>query len=148
MQLHSLENTSRPYKRRKLLGRGVGSGRGKTCCRGHKGAGARSGWKSRERYEGGQNPLYKRLPIRGFTNTPFQRKLDVVNLGQIDLLFSDGDTVNLDTLRKVGFLSGPSHGLKVLAEGELTKKVTIQAKSYSKQAEDRLQKLGITYSVI
>jgi large subunit ribosomal protein L15 len=148
MQLHSLENTSRPYKRRKLLGRGIGSGRGKTCCRGHKGAGARSGWKSRERYEGGQNPLYKKLPIRGFKNTAFQKKCDVVNLGQIDFLFSDGDVVTLDTLREVGFLSGSSHGLKVLAEGELTKKVTIQAHAYSKQAEEKLQKLGVSYSII
>ena len=148
MQLHSLENTSRPYKRRKLLGRGIGSGRGKTCCRGHKGAGSRSGWKSRARYEGGQNPLYKRVPTRGFTNTPFQKKCDVVNLGQIDFLFSDGDVVNLDSLRGVGFLSGPSNGLKVLAEGELTKKVTIQACAFSKQAEEKLQKLGLTYSII
>ena len=82
MKLHTLQNTTRPYKRRKLLGRGMGSGRGKTCCRGHKGAGSRSGWKSRERYEGGQLPLYRKVPARGFSNARFSRRLDAINLGK------------------------------------------------------------------
>src|SRR5437588_9422886 len=109
MQLNSLDNVTRPWKRRRRVGRGVGSGLGKTCARGHKGAGSRSGWKKRERYEGGQIPLYRKLPERGFSNVRFQAKLDCVNLGQLDVMYKDGDVVNIDTLRQHGFLKGKSN---------------------------------------
>ena len=148
MDLHSLSNETRPWKRRKRVGRGVGSGRGKTSTRGVKGAGSRAGWKSRERYEGGQIPLYRKLPERGFSNAAFQRKLDCINLHQIDLLFADGEVVNLETLKGHGLLKGNSYGLKILGDGELTKKVTIEAKAFSKNAEEKLQQAGIQYTVV
>jgi len=146
MKLEALQNTHRPYKRTKRIGRGIGSGMGKTSCRGHKGAGSRSGWKSRARYEGGQLPLYRKIPGRGFSNARFQKKLDAINLGQIETLFADGETVNIDTLRKVGFLCGTSYGIKILSEGTLTKKVTIEAHSFSKKAEEKLSQANIAYS--
>ena len=148
MELHSLTNTTRPYKRRKRVGRGIGSGLGKTCGRGVKGAGSRAGYKTRSRYEGGQIPLYRKLPVRGFSNVGFQKKLDVINLSQIEALFSDGDLVSLDTLRHAGFKKGFSYGIKVLGNGELKKKVTLQVHALSKQAEEKLQKAGITYKII
>ena len=148
MELQSLENTSRPYKRRKRVGRGIGSGLGKTCGRGVKGAGSRSGYKRRDRYEGGQIPLYRKLPERGFSNAQFQTKMDVVNLSQLEFMFQDGDVVNLESLKKAGFLKGPSFGIKVLAEGELTKKVTLQVHAMSKQAEQKLQSAGIKFEIL
>jgi large subunit ribosomal protein L15 len=147
MKLHSLENSTRPYKRRKLLGRGTGSGRGKTCCRGHKGAGSRSGWKSRERYEGGQLPLYRKVPARGFSNARFQQKLDAINLDEIERIFADGELVSVETLFEKGFLKGTSYGIKVLSNGSITKKVRIEAACFSKQAEEKLAKAKIEYSV-
>lgn len=148
MKLHSLENSSRPYKRRKRVGRGIGSGRGKTSTRGVKGAGSRSGWKSRARYEGGQIPLYRKLPVRGFTRGRFQKKLDVINLGQIDKLFNDNEVVNLESVRKHNLIKGDTNGLKLLAEGELTKKVRIEVNAISKTAEEKLKKANIAYTIV
>ncbi len=148
MDLHSLRNTSRPTQRCKRVGRGIGSGLGKTCGRGHKGAGSRSGWKKRERYEGGQLPLYRKLPTRGFSNARFQKKYDCINLGQIDGLFSDGDTVNIHTLHTHGFLKGTSYGIKILGEGELTKKVTIEAHAFSQKAQEKLEKAKIRFTTV
>ena len=148
MELHSLENKSRPYKRRKRVGRGIGSGLGKTCGRGHKGASSRSGWKTRERYEGGQLPLYRKLPVRGFTNGRFQRKYDAINLGQIERLYADGETVNMATLHAHGFLKGSSYGIKILAEGELTKKVTIEAHAISEAAKLKLENAKVSFTIV
>jgi large subunit ribosomal protein L15 len=148
MELHSLSNTSRPAKRRKRVGRGMGSGLGKTCGRGHKGAGSRAGYKTRARYEGGQLPLYRKLPGRGFSNARFQKKLDAINLGAIDKLFNDGDVVNFESLRARGLINSSSNGVKILSEGELTKKVRIEANAMSKKAEEKLQQAKIEYKLI
>ncbi|MDB6080884.1 MAG: rplO [Chlamydiia bacterium] len=148
MQLNSLTNTTRPYKRRRRVGRGIGSGLGKTCARGHKGAGSRSGWKKRERYEGGQIPLYRKLPIRGFSRARFQKKLDVINLGQIDLLFTEGEVVSTETLKAHGFLKGVTNGVKILSEGELTKKLRFEVEAISASAEEKLKKAGISYTIV
>lgn len=148
MELHSLTNTSRPYKRRKRVGRGMGSGLGKTCGRGQKGAGSRAGYKTRARYEGGQLPQYRKLPTRGFTNARFQKKLDAINLREIENAFSDGDVVNLQTLRDAGLIAGTSYGFKVLSEGEITKKIRIEAHAMSKKAEEKLQQAQIQYTII
>lgn len=148
MELHSLTNSSRPYKRRKRVGRGMGSGLGKTCGRGQKGAGSRAGYKTRARYEGGQLPQYRKLPTRGFNNVRFQKKLDAINLGEIDSVFSDGDVVTLQTLRDAGLISGTSYGFKVLSEGEITKKIRIEANAMSKKAEEKLQQAQIQYTII
>lgn len=147
MQLEALYNSTRPAKKCKRIGRGVGSKSGKTCGRGHKGAGSRSGWKSRARYEGGQLPLYRKMPARGFSNVQFQRRYDVINLGDIEELYNDGETVNVLTLRDKNFLKGTTYGIKILATGELTKKVTIEAQAISKSAQDKLQASGIAFTV-
>ena len=147
MRLEGLLNTTRAFKRRKRVGRGLGSKRGQTCCRGQKGAGSRSGWQSRERYEGGQLPLYRKIPARGFSNVRFQQKYDVINLSEIDGLFHDGEIVNLLTLREKQFLKGATYGIKILGDGELTKKVNIEAQAYSKSAIEKLQASGIPFVV-
>jgi len=148
MKLNQLKNTSRPSKRTKRLGRGMGSNRGKTCCRGVKGAGARSGWKSRARYEGGQLPLYRRLPVRGFTRGRFLRRLETINLSEIDAVFNDGDSVTIETLRQKGFLKGRIYGLKILGDGDISKKVSIEATCFSAAAREKLDKAGLTYRSI
>ena len=148
MKLNELKNSSRPAKARKRRGRGVGSKLGKTSGRGHKGAGSRSGWQSRSRFEGGQMPLYRRVPERGFTRGRFLRRLDSINLGDIDLLFNDGETVNLVTLREKNFLKGSSFGLKILGAGELTKKVTIEANAVSATAKEKLDRNGLSITII
>lgn len=148
MELHTLQNTSRPRKRRKRVGRGIGSGLGKTCGRGVKGAGSRSGYKTRTRYEGGQLPLYRKLPQRGFSNAAFRSpRLDCINLAQIEDIFQDGETVSVNTLCEKGFLSNSTAGLKVLGHGVLTKRVRIEAQAFSASAEQKLQDATITYTL-
>lgn len=143
--LSSLENKSRAYKRRKRVGRGPGSGMGKTSGRGHKGAGSRSGYKRRLTYEGGGLRLFQKLPIRGFSRARFRKEMHVINLDQIERAFSDGEMVNIETLRKHGFISGPCHGVKVLGKGDLTKKLTgFEVDALSKGAREKIEKTGIS----
>lgn len=148
MKLNQLKNSTRPYKQPKRRGRGVGSKLGKTSGRGHKGAGSRAGWKSRARYEGGQMPLYRKIPVRGFTRGRFLRRLDCINLGDIESLFNDGEVVSILTLREKGFLKGTTFGLKVLGHGELTKKVTIEANSVSESAKEKLERAGLSITIV
>ena len=143
VKLESLSNASRPIKRRKLLGRGPGSKHGKTCGRGQKGMGARSGYKKRLGYVGGGVPLHKRVPTRGFSNARFARKLDVINLDQIETIYKDGEVVSLESLRERGYIKGQSNGIKVLANGTLSKKVTFQVEAFSKGAKEKLKEAGI-----
>lgn len=145
--LGSLKNITRPAKRYKRVGRGPGSGLGKTCGRGEKGAGSRSGYKRRYSYEGGQFRLFMKLPIRGFSNARFRKPLDVVNLDQINHMFKEGDVVNAKTLAEHGFISGPTYGIKILGNGELKKNVTIQAKAISKSAREKLQKAKVEVTI-
>lgn len=144
VKLESLSNSSRPRKRPKVVGRGTGSKHGKTSCRGQKGMGARSGVKKRHGYIGGGVPLHKRVPTRGFSNARFACKYDVINLGQIDSIYQDGETVSLETLREKGFIKGHSNGIKVLAAGTLTKKVNFQVEALSEATEQKLKEVGIT----
>jgi len=146
--LSNLKNTRRPSKTSRRVGRGISSGAGKTCGRGQKGQGARSGYKRRLGYEGGQFPLYMKLPIRGFSNARFSKKLDSINLKLIEQMYNDGDVVNMESLRAHGYIKGKSHGIKILSEGELTKKVTIEANGYSDSAKQKLQKANIDYTVV
>jgi large subunit ribosomal protein L15 len=148
MKLNELKNTSRPFKGPKRRGRGVGSKLGKTSGRGHKGAGSRAGWKSRARYEGGQMPLYRRIPERGFTRGRFLKRLDSINLGDIDRLFNDGDKVDVLALREKNILKGTTYGLKILGSGELTKKVTIEAHAISASAKEKLDRAGISCIIV
>ncbi len=144
IKLESLTNTTRPFKQRKLVGRGPGSKRGKTSCRGQKGMGARSGYKARHGYVGGGVPLHKRVPTRGFSNARFACKLDVINLGQIEVMYNDGETVSLETLREKGFIKGQCNGIKVLADGKLSKKVSFQVEAFSAGAKEKLKEAGIS----
>lgn len=146
--LHELHNTSRPRKARKRVGRGIGSGWGKTAARGHKGAGSRSGWRARARYEGGQMPLYRKLPGRGFSNERFRKRCHEVSLGDIDYFFRDGEVVNLASLQAKGVVKGRSYGVKLLSEGTLSRKVTIELHAYSEKAALKLRELGVAYSVV
>ena len=148
MRLNELKNTSRPYKKRKLRGRGVGSKLGKTSGRGHKGAGSRSGWKSRARYEGGQLPLYRKTPERGFTRGRFVKRFDSINLEDIERLFNDGERVDLLALREKRILKGSTFGLKILGKGDLTKKVTIEANAISVSAKEKLDRAGISCTIV
>jgi large subunit ribosomal protein L15 len=138
------ETLARVKKRpaRKRRGRGQGSGLGKTSGRGQKGAKSRSGWKRRYAYEGGQMPLVRRVPKRGFSNAPFRHRYDVVNLGILDAQFEAGSTVQLELLKERGVLK-PRHGrLKVLAGGELKKSLTVVAHAMSQSARQKIEAAG------
>lgn len=145
--LATLSNTSRQKKNVKRVGRGPGSGKGKTCGRGEKGAGSRSGYKRRWGYEGGQFRMFMKLPIRGFNNANFRTEYHTVNLKQIESMYSDGEEVNATTLAEKGYISGPKKKVKILGNGELTKKVKIQANCMSQSAKDKLQKAKIHFTL-
>lgn len=145
--LNQLEDTSRTRKKCKRVGRGPGSGMGKTCCRGQKGAGARAGYRRRYGYEGGQFRLFMKLPIRGFSNANFRKEYCTINLGQIEKLFDDGETVNTISLKERGYFSGSVYGLKILGNGELTKKVTIEADAISESAKEKLEKGKVSFTL-
>jgi large subunit ribosomal protein L15 len=131
---------------RKRRGRGNGSGLGGTAGRGHKGAKARSGWTTRYEYEGGQMPLSRRIPKRGFNNSIFARRYDVVNLNRLEKFFEDGDTVTLATLaEKAGFKSQYGR-LKVLGTGDLSKKLIVVAERFSGTARGKIEASGGTCS--
>ncbi|MBA3238488.1 MAG: 50S ribosomal protein L15 [Parachlamydiaceae bacterium] len=138
ISLSTLKNTTRAYKRMKRVGRGAGSGLGKTCGRGEKGAGSRAGYKRRLGYEGGQFRTFMKIPQRGFNQARFRKPFDAVNLDQIESMFEEGEIVNLVSLAERGFLSGSSYGLKVLGNGELKKKVSIEAHAFSASAREKL----------
>jgi large subunit ribosomal protein L15 len=147
--LSKLSNSHRPRKKGFRVGRGMGSKCGKTCGRGSKGDKARRGYKNHFGQEGGQIPLYKKLPTRGFTNGRFKNENFAINLNRIDQYFSDGDLVTLETLQEKGI--APRRvpgGLKILADGELTKKVVIKARFFSLQAGEKLKKQGIPFEVL
>lgn len=143
--LGSLKNTTRPRKSVKRVGRGLGSGLGKTCGRGEKGAGARSGYKRRHTYEGGQFRMFMKMPIRGFNNASFRTEYLGVNLSQINAMYKDGETVNVTTLAEKGYLKGRGVLIKILGNGELKKNVQIEADAYSASAQEKLHKAKIQF---
>ena len=126
-------------------GRGHGSGNGKTAGKGHKGQKARSG-APRIGFEGGQMPLYRRLPKRGFKNRN-TKEIVGINVGSLEV-FEDGATVNVDALIEVGIIKNPRDGIKILGNGELTKKLTVQANAFSAAAKEKIEKLGGNAEVI
>lgn len=149
VNLSQLKNTSRPPKKSRRIGRGIGSKRGATSGRGGKGDSARAGYKKRFGYEGGQVPLYRKLPIRGFTRGRFVRPVEAIALSTLDAYFQDGETVNMATLQEKGLISRRvPGGIKILANGELTKKVTIEANSFSAAAAEKLEAKGISFTVV
>ena len=121
-------------------GRGIGTGNGKTGGRGHKGQKARSGGGVRVGFEGGQMPLARRIPKRGFNNI-FAKPLDAVNVSMLNR-FENGDTVDVEALEKAGILSGVKYGIKVIGNGELTKKLTVKAVKFSESAKAKIEAAG------
>lgn len=149
MKLSELSNGKRGKQKVQRVGRGPGSNRGKTCNRGHKGQKSRSGYKRRAGKEGGQLPLYQKLPCRGFTNAQFKTKVFSINLGLIDQLFTDGDVVNVESLTEKGFnLRRIKGGIKILGNGEITKKVSIEAHLISESAKNKLEKNQVPFKII
>jgi len=130
---------------KKRVGRGMGTGHGKTSARGHKGQHAGTGFSQKRGFEGGQMPLHRRLPKRGFTNI-FKKEWVVINLGRLDKL--EGDTFTVDSLLAAGAIRKPKDGLKVLGTGQLTRKITVEAHQFSKSALEKIQKAGGTAQVI
>lgn len=145
--LSTLKNISCKHKIGKRVGRGPGSGKGKTCGRGEKGAGSRSGYKRRWGYEGGQFRTFMKIPIRGFNNSRFRVEYNVVNLDQIESMFDHNEVVNLLTLAEKGFISKPLCGVKILGNGTLTKKVKIEADAISSGAKEKLQSSNIHFTI-
>ena len=147
--LSNLANTHRPKKKVQRVGRGPGSGRGKTCKRGNKGDKARSGYKQRYGEEGGQKPLYRKLPTRGFVYERFRKDNCELTFQMIEILYNDGEVVNKETLRQKGYLAKKSpKGIKVLATGVLNKKVSIEADAFSKKAQESLMAQSIPFKVV
>ncbi|MBP5639894.1 MAG: 50S ribosomal protein L15 [Victivallales bacterium] len=142
MKLHELKN-SVPRKARKRVGRGDGSGNGRTAGRGEKGAGARTGHTSRPFFEGGQIPLIRRLPKRGFKN-PNHIFFEVVNVQVLNDNFQDGDKIDVTELQKRGLASKSTAPLKILATGDLTKKLTVVADKFSAAARQKIEAAGGT----
>ena len=146
MNLHELSPAEGSTHVGKRKGRGAGSGNGKTAGRGHKGQWARSGGGVRAGFEGGQMPLARRLPKRGFNNI-FAKPLEIVNLSALNK-FEDGATVNVCDLLEKGILSKCEYGVKVLGNGEITKKLTVRASAFSASAKEKIVAAGGKYVVV
>lgn len=139
MDLSSLKPPAGQKHRKKRVGRGMGSGRGKTSGRGHKGARSISGYSIMRGFEGGQMPLHRRLPKRGFTNI-FKKQYAIVNLKDLERL--PGDSFTVDSLTKLGVIGKLGDGLKVLGSGEITRKIEVEAHIFSKSAAEKIAKAG------
>jgi large subunit ribosomal protein L15 len=129
------------HRTRKRVGRGTGTGRGKTCGRGHKGSGSRAGSTSATLYEGGQMPLFRRLPKRGFSNYNFATRFQIVNVSQLEK-FDEGTTVGIEQLSNAGLIDSRKSKVKILGNGELTKKLEVTAHRFSKSAEQKIVGCG------
>ena len=147
MRLESLPKT-KELKNTKRVGRGPGSGMGKTSTHGEKGQKSRSGVSISAWFQGGQSPLYRRLPKRGFKNTRFETKYAVINLSDLDKYFNDGDVVTPDVLKEKGIIKKQLNGVKVLANGTLTKKLTVKANRFSSIAVTKIEESGGKTEVI
>ena len=141
MKLHELSPAEGSVKESFRKGRGAGSGNGKTAGKGHKGQNARSGGGVRPGFEGGQLPLYRKLPKRGFNNARFGKQYSVINVEALNK-FNDGDVVDSAALLLNGMIDSVCDGVKVLGEGELTKKLTVKAKVFSASAKEKIEAVG------
>ena len=148
MKLHELSPAAGSSKEAWRKGRGHGSGNGKTAGKGHKGQNARSGGGVRPGFEGGQIPLYRRLPKRGFTNDMFKKEYAIINVELLNDLFNDGDTVSIETLLEQGIVKKKLCGLKILGRGEITKKLTVKAAISSGSAKEKIEAAGGKAEVI
>ncbi len=148
MMIHDVTKLAGKWKKRKRVGRGVGSGLGKTSARGHKGARARSGYSRKAGHEGGQMPLLRRLPKRGFSNANFRTEYAVVNLRDLEAAFNDGDTVTVVELIAKGLVRNQKLPVKVLADGVLSKRLSVSAEKFSKVAQDKIAAAGGSVTVL
>jgi len=138
---HEITSIAGKHKCRRRVGRGTGTGRGKTCGRGHKGGGSRAGSTSISLYEGGQMPLFRRLPKRGFSNKSYATRCEIVNVSQLER-FDDGAAVGIEQLSDAGLIGGAKSKVKILGKGELTKKLQVTAHKFSKTAEQKIVASG------
>ena len=146
MKLNDLFPAAGSTTARKRLGRGIGSGLGKTSGKGHKGAKARSGGGKRPGFEGGQMPLVRRVPIRGFTNH-FRKVYAAVNVSRLDV-FEDGATVNPEDLIIAGIIKNPLDGIKIMGDGEIDRKLTVRAQKFTAAAKQKIEAAGGKAEVI
>jgi large subunit ribosomal protein L15 len=136
-------------RRKKRVGRGIGSGHGKTSTRGSKGQWASAGAKKpTQLFEGGQMQLFRRIPKRGFSNATWEKHYNVVNVGDLDAAFDEGATVDAESLKQAGLARGPADGLRILGDGELTKKLVIKAHYFTKTATEKITAKGGTAEII
>ena len=147
MLSHEITSIAGKKNRRRRIGRGAGSGHGKTCGRGHKGSGSRAGSTALSLYEGGQMPLFRRLPKRGFSNYNFATHSEIVNIEQLER-FKDGDIVGLEQLSDAGLINNIKNRVKILGKGNLTKKLQVTAHKFSKTAEQKIVASGGSVNLV
>lgn len=148
MNLHEVNKGVEKHTKRLRIGRGVGSGRGKTSGKGHKGQKAMAGWQAKSIFSGGGTPLIRRIPKRGFNNKSFAVKIAALNVGDLEELFQAGDDVTPEVLREKNVAKGRYDELKVLGDGELTKKLTVTAHRFSATAKAKIEQAGGTCVVL
>ena len=149
MQLHDVDQGIHKYKKRKRVGRGTGSGHGKTASKGNKGHSSRQGFKQNPLFEGGQMPLARRVPKRGFVNGAFRKDYAIVNLDRIVEAFEAGAVVDEAALRARGIVKGRhDDGVKILGDGEVTKALTVHARKFSESAAAKIQAAGGSVVVV
>jgi large subunit ribosomal protein L15 len=149
MDLSTVHQGVHKLRRKKRVGRGIGSGHGKTATRGSKGQWASAGAKMpTPAFEGGQMPLFRRIPKRGFSHGTWAKKYIVVNVGDLERLFTEGATVDQQTLRQAGLAKGPADGVRILGTGDLTKRLVVRAHHFSKSAAEKITAKGGTAEVI
>ncbi len=141
MNLNDVHQGIRKHKKARRVGRGIGSGRGKTCGRGHKGQKSRAGWSASPVFQGGTMPLIRRVPKRGFNNR-YALTVATVNVGDLQRVFQDGDEVTPETLRARSLAKGRFDVLKILGDGELTMKLKVSAHRFSQSAREKIEKAG------
>ena len=142
MNISDVLSRAKPHAKRKRVGRGIGSGRGKTCGRGHKGLGQRAGGKTRQLTEGGQMPLFRRLPKRGFNNAEFRTEYQIVNVAALETRFEEGAHVTATVLADAGLIRHAGRPVKILGTGELKKKLQVEATAFSGSAADKIKAAG------
>lgn len=147
MKLHDVNRGVTKFKKTKRLGRGIGSGQGKTAGRGHKGQGSRGGWNQPHTFQGGMSPLVRRIPKRGFNNS-YALNVGIVNVGDLETAYEVGEEVNAESLRTKDLLKGRFDIIKVLGNGDLSKKLTIAAHRFSASAREKIEKSGGQITVL
>jgi large subunit ribosomal protein L15 len=149
MQLHDVDQGIHKYKKRKRVGRGTGSGHGKTASKGNKGHSSRQGFKQNPLFEGGQMPLARRVPKRGFVNGAFKKNFAIINLEKIEAYFETGAVIDESALRARGLVKGRhDDGVKILGDGEISKAFTIHAQKFSESAAAKIVAAGGSVVVV